>query len=150
MSQERPSSRATAAIVVRLTTRRHSTNRAHRAVVEAPARASREGVVDEDHPLTGRTKAAVGRDPDPQLQRMPGHGQVSEPTLHGIAVEPRRAAPGAAAWSGGAQLAPHHRLLPGHGGIGDRHPEFDGPDDRVGEDRGSRDRRLGHRAPRWR
>lgn len=62
------------------------------------------------------------------------------------------AALGAAIWTRALavveQGAEHHRGLTINGGVDDRHPEFDGPHDRVGDNSSRQRRRLRHRAPR--
>ena len=104
-------------------------------------------VLGEDHPLAAGPRATVARDPHPQLQRMPGDRQVGQPPLDAVAVGPDRPAARTTLRTPADQLAPHHRRLAVHSGAGDRDPEFDGTDDRVGQDRRGRERRLRHRAP---
>jgi len=79
---------------------------------------------------------------------MPDHRHVGDPADHGVAVDTLDAAAGTVAAAVVEQVAEHHRGITVDGGVGDRHAEFDGAHDRVGNNTSNRRRRVGHRAPR--
>ncbi len=79
---------------------------------------------------------------------MPNHRHISDRADHGIAVAALGTAPRALTPAVIEQGAEHHRDITVEGGVSDRHTEFDGPHDRVGDNSSRQGRRLGHRAPR--
>ena len=105
------------------------------------------GVVGEHLADTAVVDTAVARHPDPELEGMPNDRDVADPALGRVAVGPGDPAARAATRTVDKQLAPQHRRLAGDRGVGDPHPEFHGPDDRVGHDLGRQGRRLRHRVP---
>jgi hypothetical protein len=104
-------------------------------------------VVGEDLPDAAVVDTPVARQPHPQLERVPDDRDVGDTALDGVAVHPDQAATWAGAGPVGEQVTPQHRGLTVHGGVGDPHPELDGPNDRVGHDLSRNRRRLRHRAP---
>ena len=102
----------------------------------------------EHFPLTGGVDTAVARHPYPQPKRMPDHRHIGHAADHGVAVDTLGATPWTLPRPVVEQGAEHHRGIAVDGGIGDRHTEFDGPHDRVGDNSSSRRRRVRHRAPR--
>ena len=113
-----------------------------------PARAGQPAaVVGEDLAVAAVVDTPVARQPDPQLERMPHDRDVGDAALDAVAVDPGHPAARAATRPVDEQVAPQHRRLAGHRGVGDPHPELDGADDRVGHDLGGRGRRLRHRVP---
>ena len=102
----------------------------------------------EHFPLTGGIDTPVTGHPYPQAQRMTHHRNIGHAADHGVAVAALATTARAAALAVVEQGAEHHRRIAVDGGVGDRHPELDGPHDRVGNNSSGQGRRLGHRAPR--
>ena len=91
----------------------------------------------EHFPVAMVIDAPVARHPHPQPQRMPDHRHIRDRADHGIAVAALNAAPWAAALAVVEQGAEHHRDLTVDGGVSDRHAEFNGAHDRVGNNSSS-------------
>ena len=79
---------------------------------------------------------------------MPVHRHIGDTADYGIAVDTRSAAAWTVPLTIIEQIAEHHRGQAVHGGVGDRHSEFDGAYDRVGNNSSGTRRRVRHRAPR--
>jgi hypothetical protein len=105
--------------------------------------------VGEHFSVTLSRHASVARYPNLQSQGVTDHRHIGDPPDHGVAVDTLGAAARTIASAVVEQLAEHHRCLAVDGGVGDRHPEFDGPHNRVGDNSSRQRRRVRHRAPRW-
>jgi hypothetical protein len=79
---------------------------------------------------------------------MPNHRDIGDPPDHGVAVDALSAAARTVPLAVIEQVAEHHGGIPVDGGVGDRHPQLNGPHDRVGNNSSSTGRRVRHRAPR--
>ena len=101
----------------------------------------------EHFPLTRGIDTPVTGHPYPQAQRMTHHRNIGHAADHGVAVAALATTARAAALAVVEQDAEHHRRIAVDGGVGDRHPQLDGPHDRVGNNSSGQGRRLGHRAP---
>ena len=79
---------------------------------------------------------------------MTDYRHIGDPPDHSVAVDALAPAARTVPLPVIEQVAEHHRGLADDSGVGDRHAEFDGAHDRVGNNRSNRRRRVGHRAPR--
>jgi hypothetical protein len=79
---------------------------------------------------------------------MADHWNIGDPPDHGVTVDALSPTTRAVATTIIEQVTEHYRGITVDSGVGDRHTEFNGAHDRVGDNSSNRRRRLRHRAPR--
>lgn len=96
------------------------------------------GVVGDHFPRARDCCAAVTRNPYLRARRVPDNGHIGHLADRRIQILPQLATAWTPCGTIGEQVAEHRGHLATHGGVGDRHPQFHGPHDRVGDNRGRR------------
>ena len=145
--QHTPSSAAMAEMVVRsiINRRTISGTAARRGRSWGCQRAQ---VLIEHRTATLWGQTAVAGHGYPQHQRIASDRQIGQRPGHGVAVSACGPAVRAARIAG-HRTAEDPRLLLVDGSVGDRHPQFDGAHDRVGNNRRRAGSSLRHGSPRW-